>query len=748
MDDLSLKEDTLSNRSLEVPIENDMDKIQFTVDSKLLMELGERLVGKPHIALAELVKNSYDADATKVIIRFQEDSITVIDNGHGMDLREFRNFWMRVGSHHKEEQVRSRKFGRSITGSKGVGRLSVQFLAQKFHMRTVSDRHLGTELEVFVDWDEAIEAGDLTEATARFRPVPSTTRFPDDKRHGTAIVLTELNQAWKDDDIVELAKELWPLQPPIQKLGGLDVGEEASTFDVQLETADPEVIRSFERHMAAILEIWTARVLGRLVPRSTEDGDSQVELFVEFRNGEEVRHQYVVEGAELIHFARFEIRVYNLQHRQPYGIKVDDAREYFRQFGGVHVYDGGFRLPYYGVPESDWLRIQYDHSTRRKRSELLPEEIQVGRGMQYVPTLSRLFGVVHVNTALENRTAGDIEDYLKIQVSRDRLVDNQAFQALSKIVRYAVDFYANEEARRRLSAVEASRPIERPRQKLERIDEVLNRHKQDIPQQVYQSIQTEVKDAIQATQTEAELLAIRAGLLGALATAGMSALAHEHEARKMELELADIVDELERLQSSDPHVGESLGAVSARLRNWQERSRATRALFRSLLIEENRTLRERFRATALLRQVVSGLGQLMRGIEARTSRLDDSLRLPEASFAEWASIFQNVFLNAVNAMLDSRKRILDISSRVDGKNREVWIQDTGSGVDLETSEDLFKPFVRRLEISPERRSLGAGGSGLGLTIVRMIAESIGCEVGFVKPEDGFSTAFRIRWREK
>jgi len=45
-----------------------MPTLNFTVDSALLKELGERLVGKPHIALAELVKNGYDADATEVII--------------------------------------------------------------------------------------------------------------------------------------------------------------------------------------------------------------------------------------------------------------------------------------------------------------------------------------------------------------------------------------------------------------------------------------------------------------------------------------------------------------------------------------------------------------------------------------------------------------------------------------------------------------------------------------------------------
>ena len=50
-----------------------MPKIKFTVDAALLAELGERLVGKPYIALAELVKNSYDADAASVTIEFNPD---------------------------------------------------------------------------------------------------------------------------------------------------------------------------------------------------------------------------------------------------------------------------------------------------------------------------------------------------------------------------------------------------------------------------------------------------------------------------------------------------------------------------------------------------------------------------------------------------------------------------------------------------------------------------------------------------
>jgi len=102
-------------------------KIYFSVASALLRELGERLVGRPHIALAELIKNSYDADATKVLIRFKSDGIEVLDNGHGMTRDEFEGYWMRIGSPHKQQLRFSRGFKRPMTGSKGVGRLAVQF---------------------------------------------------------------------------------------------------------------------------------------------------------------------------------------------------------------------------------------------------------------------------------------------------------------------------------------------------------------------------------------------------------------------------------------------------------------------------------------------------------------------------------------------------------------------------------------------------------------------------------------------
>ena len=73
-----------------------LTQAQFTVDAALLRELGERLIGRAHIALAELVKNSYDADAHTCRIELENDRIVVTDDGHGMSKTEFINYWMRI----------------------------------------------------------------------------------------------------------------------------------------------------------------------------------------------------------------------------------------------------------------------------------------------------------------------------------------------------------------------------------------------------------------------------------------------------------------------------------------------------------------------------------------------------------------------------------------------------------------------------------------------------------------------------
>ena len=146
-------------------------------------------------------------------------------------------------------------------------------------------------------------------------------------------------------------------------------------------------------------------------------------------------------------------------------------------------------------------------------------------------------------------------------------------------------------------------------------------------------------------------------------------------------------------------------------------------------------------------QVVNNSEALLRGVSVDVKSIPRSIYLPEASFAAWNAIFQNVLINAVNAMIESEDRRIFCFGEAQGKKRAIYVSDTGVGVDLVGSHELFKPFIRRLEIPEERKALGLGGMGMGLTIVKMVADSVGCNVYFVEPVDGYSTSFKLEWEE-
>lgn len=117
---------------------------RFTVDTHLFRELGDLLVGRDSTALVELIKNSYDADATEVVVYGQSlddprlGYITISDDGLGMTEAEFTNGFLRIASRLKDEGPRlSRRYKRRFTGAKGIGRLAAHKLARLIQIHSV-----------------------------------------------------------------------------------------------------------------------------------------------------------------------------------------------------------------------------------------------------------------------------------------------------------------------------------------------------------------------------------------------------------------------------------------------------------------------------------------------------------------------------------------------------------------------------------------------------------------------------------
>src|ERR1700730_3328233 len=104
---------------------------------------------------------------------------------------------------------------------------------------------------------------------------------------------------------------------------------------------------------------------------------------------------------------------------------------------------------------------------------------------------------------------------------------------------------------------------------------------------------------------------------------------------------------------------------------------ATRRVFSPLLNEEDRSKRARLRAKVVVDQAVDRSAPLMRRIPVDTTGIDPELRFPMATLTEWIAIFQNVFVNAVNAMLDSSTKRIKVVSEKSGREHAVVVLDTG-----------------------------------------------------------------------
>src|SRR5580658_636963 len=209
------------------------DNLVFSVKPRLLRLLGDQLIRDANLAVFELVKNAYDADATECIVLLENPEnpslarIEVEDNGTGMDENIIRNAWMVIATdfraQQREENQRTTRFHRFPLGEKGLGRLSVHKLG-KF-IRLITRVKNGQEIVLEFDWDRLENAENLNEAAVALQKRDPET-FPGNK-HGTKLEVTKLREPWARGELRRLHRAVNSLCSPFK--GPTD-------FEVILET--------------------------------------------------------------------------------------------------------------------------------------------------------------------------------------------------------------------------------------------------------------------------------------------------------------------------------------------------------------------------------------------------------------------------------------------------------------------------------------------------------------------------------
>src|SRR5262249_5072528 len=161
---------------------------------------------------------------------------------------------------------------------------------------------------------------------------------------------------------------------------------------------------------------------------------------------------------------------------------------------------------------------------------------------------------------------------------------------------------------------------------------------------------------------EQNALLSHVGLLGALATAGISTLAYEHEVSRQLSILEGLARQMRAFDTKDKRTRDFLTKMAAETSEWLGRARPTRALCSSPTNEENRETRGRLRARPLLEDICIQVLPLLHGVAIDVSGVHEDLRLPDGKYPEWSALFQNVFFNAANATLDAPEKAISVMS--------------------------------------------------------------------------------------
>lgn len=206
------------------------DNLEFKVSSGLKSIIGKDLITDDNIAVFELVKNSYDAQAKNIEITFEEDKIIIADDGKGMSLDDLKDKWLFVafsakkdntedGTNEspKENSYRDKiQERRHYAGAKGIGRFSSDRLGSFLRIVTRNSETKAYE-EIKVDWSKFEK--DQNEIFEKIKVVHNTKKktdiqFPKRSPKGTALEITKLHSKWDRERLKQLKHSLEKLINP------------------------------------------------------------------------------------------------------------------------------------------------------------------------------------------------------------------------------------------------------------------------------------------------------------------------------------------------------------------------------------------------------------------------------------------------------------------------------------------------------------------------------------------------------
>ena len=748
--------------------------VPFSVTARVAMQLGRESISNSIVAILELVKNAYDADAETVKIRFgnldkTNPLIVIEDDGNGMNEQQLRDGWMVIGTSNKLLSGQSSLKKRVLTGEKGLGRLGLDRLCEKTVVQSFSEEE-ASGLELEINWRKYEEmAAPLEKIRHDLYRIPKSIADPitnksEEFSKGTRLILYDLKDMWIKEFWQDLKQELTLLISPFAGINdfGIELDSGMKWDEIDGKVGSAEMLHAAEWKLIAKFD----------EERNVSYAMSSDQYQEDFKHGpfpwsENFRH---TNEQPLCGPLKFEMYFFP---RRPIDLgEVSFSQKQIRDFldsnQGIRIYRDGFRVKPYGEPtgEGDWLKLSY----RRQQhpSGVMQGNWRVGS--------NQVVGAVFLGR--------DQNPDLIDQTNREGIVEGPAFHHLKMLALDAIEFFeisrqkfektkdklteydeAQEDAAKSTKAsLEAVDNLRATTSKVTKILQTAVQETRAAPdmETFLKSLSTAINEVdgtvantqqaydrlAKATEERQEELQSEKDTLGNLASLGILTTSFGHET----LGDTDLVTENARQLQS--HLDKNLFMLSLDVHKMVEDNleflvySASKindfAKFTLKNVSRDKRKRKKVDLSRIVRQII---GFFAESLQERNIAVE--LKLPKkvspilAFEIDWESIFINLITNAVWALDKSwiEKRKIRISMWEVEDHLEITFADSGRGLEAGTEDKIFLPTF-----STKRNKKGEiTGTGLGLAIVKGFVEDYkGGSVYVESPCDLGGAQFHIR----
>ncbi len=409
-------------------------KAKFTARARILSLLGEQLITDEVAAISELIKNSYDADSKKVVIKLDNVSdrkigtVTIIDKGMGIDKDILLKSWMELGTlskaRGKDNEIRKSPGGRVYLGEKGLGRLAIHKLGKQTALVSRQENS-NNEITLVLDWSPLENSESyLNDIEFDWKQNEPIVFGPDNEfgfEHGTKIMISKLHNDWKEETIEKIKRFVNNYQLPIAALKDFEVQLIVNDpLDKEIEFAKQEDILKTAHYVfnASVDKNGILNYKYIYNSKLRSHFNRQKEHSVDLLEPEE----FPEDRKPICGPFKFTIYCWDLDHAEKKATFASEKywREIVRPLTGFKLFRDGFRVLPYGNQDNDWLNMD------QSRVQRFQENVSRNQVIAFVEITSN-----------ENMRLSDKSD-------REGLVDNMEFRDFKYLVLSALDRFQTE----------------------------------------------------------------------------------------------------------------------------------------------------------------------------------------------------------------------------------------------------------------------------------------------------------------